>query len=242
MNRWRPETLVGILAGALLICSGCRTAPPPAPPPPPKPWSEPPARTLQVRELADRNKQLQDQLAQLPGSSADEHRQIVAGIFDNFSKMVQLAQGTDMPPNFTNRLMVIIGAQEVLSDSSIPRERMEAVENDGTYAILSSLQQIIDAHLWDDQQLPPMLDDASVAVKQMEFTRGPMHDLDASTALKALGAVMQRVSDDLYEEFGQVPPAAEPAVVPATVPATEAATAPTTEPATAPTTAPTTTP
>lgn len=201
MKRWHRAGLAGVVIGGLMI-AGCRQAPPPLPPPPPAVWQVPAGRSAQARELAQRTDQFEQTLRRLPGATADDHRQIVAAALDTLAKILHLAEGTPVPPDFTNRVAVVEGAQSVLSQSGIPRPRMEAVENEGARAALGSLEQIIADHLSNDDGFGPLLDAAREKVRAMDYSHGPMHDLDASAGLRALAQVVRRVSDDLSAEFG----------------------------------------
>jgi len=207
MKQWQYQTMTSLLAGALTMGSGCKTPPPPMPPQPVAPLNLPPQRVTEARDLAQRDTQLQQSLDQLPGDTTDQHRIIVGAVLEQFDKMLQLAEGENPPPEFANRLQVLEGAQSVLSQIGLPKPRLEAVENDAAHAIQGCLERIVADHVSDDTSLPTMLDAARVAVEKAFVAHGPMHDLDASSAFIAQGKVMQQISSDLYEEFGEYQPA-----------------------------------
>src|SRR4051794_27598096 len=93
MNRKNEIGLRIAAAASLLMIAGC-TKPKPPPPPAPAPvWKAPESRASQTQELAQRVGELDSSLANLPGESMDDHRQRVAEILKNLSKILRLAEG-----------------------------------------------------------------------------------------------------------------------------------------------------
>jgi hypothetical protein len=78
---------------------------------------------------------------------------------------------------------------------------MGAAENQALLAAAAAVGEINWRYLYDDDQLPPLIDALNTKVSAAEKTIGPMHDLDATETFMALQAVVDRVSADMSERF-----------------------------------------
>jgi len=195
-------TAIALLAGAAALGAGCQKPKPPPPAPPPVVWTPPKDRASQVRELVGLVNDVDRDANQLPGSSFDEHRQVVARLLKNLSESLRLAQGSSASvPEFANRLGVVDASQAVIADSGIERPRLEAAENDAVRAAIDALDQIATQQMPDDKQLAQQLDAARAKLDTMYKTPGPMHDLEAADGFKLLSQILRRVSDDLSERY-----------------------------------------
>ena len=220
-------TTIGLLAGTAALGVGCQKPKPPPPAPPPVVWTPPKDRSSQARELVGLVNDVDRDANQLPGSSFDEHRQIVARLLKNLSEALRLAQGPSASrPEFANRLGVVDASQAVIADSGIERPRLEAAENDAVRAAIDALDQIATQQMPDDKQLAQQFDGARAKLDTMYKTPGPMHDLEAADGFKLVTQILRRVSDDLSERYGSSSGAAPQP------PAVEAS--PTSEPSSAP--------
>jgi hypothetical protein len=146
--------------------------------------------------------------------------------------ILQLANGPDQSPQFANRILVIDTAAKTASIPSLPRSRMEAVENEAIQCAYKALVEIQTRYLFDDDQLPPLLDAVNQKADATSSSMGPIHDLDSTEAFRAIQAAVQRITADMAERFGNGPAVDQtPAVAPAPVPAPTTAPAPTSAPA-----------
>src|SRR4051812_42959836 len=126
---------IGLLAVAMLMMAGgCHKPPPPPPPPPPQVWHPPTDRPEQLQELSQRVDEFDSSLADLPGRTTEDHRKMVADALKNLSKILRLARGSDVSPQFTNRVAVVDSSQETLLHSDLARPTLEAAENEAVRA------------------------------------------------------------------------------------------------------------
>ncbi len=250
--------LLALTAGSLVGCT-----PPPAktPPVPITRETVPHSRSAATALMVDHTDHFNALVAQMPGSTGAEHRKLLVGVLRELSSILQLANGAEQSPQFMNRIRVIDAAATTAGDQLIPRARMEAVENQAIHSTYAALGEIQTRFLYDDAQLPPMLDIIDQKAQVADGSIGPMHDLDGTEAFRAIQVMVQQITTDMVDRFGIIPvsdqsaaPVAPPAVAP--VPATQTTPPPTTEaaptpptdaapatlPATAPATLPTTTP
>jgi hypothetical protein len=197
---------IGLITGLLVMATGCRKPPPPPPPPPPPVWQVPAERTDQVRELSERVEEYKTTVAQLDGKSTEQHQRDVAGILDNLSKILRLAQGSVEAPQFRNRVNVIEDGQAVLAQPDMQRSRAEASENEAVRASLDILEPIVTRVAGDDKELPSLLNTARVKLDAMYSATGPMHDLAADDGLQAVSRILEQLSKDLFAQFGEATP------------------------------------
>jgi hypothetical protein len=200
---------------AALVLAGCRETPKPIvlPPAPPS-FSVPANRAEASAALVDRNAHLIADIAQFPGNNAGEHLAILVPTLDDLSKALQLANGPVQSPEFANRIAVIDSAYATASLVDLPRSRMEAVENQALLATSAALQEIKTRYLYDDDQLPPMLDTVGGDVTAAAASVGPLHDTDATHAFRSIEIAIQRISDDMTERFNVGTPLAPPPPAP----------------------------
>jgi hypothetical protein len=251
MIRERHRTFA-IVVAALIAGAGCTSAPKPAPPPPPPAaWTPPATRaesTAQLEPVAD---QFGQQVAQMPGTDGTDHRERAADALGTLSRVLQLVNGPDESPSFANRLNVVKAARETIADPTIPRERLEAAENQALVAAVDALDEVSTRYLFDDEKLPDLVKTARDKVNAALQSQGPMHDVDASTAFTAVDALVRAETDAFIDRFGSfeartrlaqrmgtplpVAPTPPPASAPTTAPgATEPAMPTPASPATAP--------
>jgi hypothetical protein len=220
---------IGLVVAGLIVAGGCRKVPPPPPPPPPVQWQPPPSRPGQVHDLVEQADNLDQAIAKLPGESMDAHRQAYHEALVSLAKAMRLAEGQGASQQFASRVGVVESSRDQLAGANINRPQLEAAENEAIRASLAILDQISTDQLSDDSQLQTQLDTARLTLDPMYTTGGLMHDLVATDGIKAVAAVVRRVSDDLVERVGKVEPTPPPpAPVPAPVP--ETTTAPTSAP------------
>jgi hypothetical protein len=173
--------------------------------------------------LVDHTNAFSQYIDEMPGTGGAEHRRLLVASLDELSKILRLANGSVESPEFINRIGVIDAAEKTASLPSIPRARMEAVENQALHSAYQALSEITTRYLFDDDQLPPLLDAVNDKVSTATGVIGPMHDLDATDAFGAIQAAVQRITDDMVARFtanGPVEqtPASPPATAPATMP------------------------
>jgi hypothetical protein len=137
----------------------------------------------------------------LPGVTAEDHRQVLVALLERLPRMLELANGPDMSPEFSNCISVITAAHSTVNDASVERRRMEAVENQALRAAATACGDIATRYLWDDDQLPPLLQTLNDTVNTADQSVGPMHDLDATYAFEALESVTDRIASDMSERF-----------------------------------------
>jgi hypothetical protein len=216
----------------ILACSvvGCET-PKPVPPPPPVVDTFPATRAEAAMQMVDHSKSFDQYVGQMPGGSGAEHRQLLVSSLTELSTILHLANGKIESPEFETRISVINSAAKTASIRSIPRARMEAVENQALQSAYQALIEIQTRYLFDDDQLPPMLDVVGEKMNTALGVIGPMHDLDATEAFRAIDAAVQRITNDMVARFTANGPVEE---TPAAPVAPAPAPAPTTAPATAP--------
>jgi hypothetical protein len=212
----------------LLAIAGCETTKP-APPQQQVVDTFPATRSEAAMKMVDHTNTFNQDVAQMPGTSGGEHRRLLVGTLQELSIILHLANGKVESPEFTNRLAVIDNSANVASIASIPRARMEGVENESLQAAYQALAEISSRYLFDDDKLPPMVDAIGEKITTAAGTTGPMHDLDATDAFRAIQTVVQRVTDDMLARFTANAPAdttPSPAPVPAAPPTTTPATSP----------------
>src|ERR1700722_17247253 len=129
------QTMMGVVL-AMVVGDGCQPPKPPPPPPPVPVWQVPDERAAQVSELSERIESLNQSIAQLPGTSQGDHQRTAAEILDNLSKILRLAQGTSVTPEFMNRIQLVNDAQAVLAHTNMEPTRAEASENEAVRAAL----------------------------------------------------------------------------------------------------------
>ena len=226
---------IATLAAMITITTGngCKSPPPPAPKPAPPAFAVPANRSQATADLVTRTNQFNFDVARFPGKNADEHQQVLAAVLANLSKILRLANGPVESPEFANGIKVIDAAQTTASKSLLGRSRMEAVENQALRAATGALNEIAQRNLFDDTQLPDLLNKLMTQVYAATLSMGPMHDLDATSAFTALQAVVQQTTNDMVDRFG--PNASAPVPAATVAPAT---TMPTSMPASMPTTMP----
>jgi hypothetical protein len=195
------KMMMGVIVG-VLVGDGCQKPPPPPPPPPPPAWEVPADRPAQVSELSQRIERLNQAISELPGTSQDEHQQSAAEILDNLSKILRLAQGSDVTPKFMNRINVVDEAHAVQVQPDMSAARAEASENEAVRAALDILQPIAVRDEPKDDRLAGLFNSALTKLDAMYATTGPMHDLAAKEGFQALSRVLSRLSDDLVGQFG----------------------------------------
>ncbi len=213
-NRTKMLALVSMIpaaltAGALALTAGCHKAPPPPPPPPPVVWQVPAGHPEQVGELAQRADDIDQTLAQLPGSTLTDHRHIVIDLLANVSKALRLAAGTQTTYAFDNRASLIDHSRAALRQQGVERPQIEAAENEAARAMLDAMDEIVAKHLSDDDQLAAMIQTVREKLDPMYSTDGPMHELVATDEFKGIGQAIRRMSDDLVERFGATKAAAK---------------------------------
>jgi hypothetical protein len=264
VRKWagkRTAVLI-FVAGTFVGCEPPPVKPKPVPVPPPAPMT----RTEMTRALAQEDADFGNDVARLPGISAEDHREALVMLLDRLPRILKLINGDDESPGYKNRVAVIKAARATVSSEGVERRRMEAVENQALQAVAPALAELAARYLYDDTELTGMLENLNVANSVAAGSVGPMHDLDATNAFVNAQAVIDRMTYDLVERFlpEAAPPADQtvtppatpdqsavtpPAPAPAIAPTTDATTAPSTAPAAdattapaTPTTAPTTSP
>ncbi len=246
MMRSRAWT-VTTAAVTTLLAAGCQPKPRPAPPPPPPPpaLTVPQQRAADVNGYRDALARFDTPLADLPGHTQEDHRRLSAEALAALTDALRLAYGTNPPPEFTSDVSVVAAAAATVDVISVPRSRMEAAENQALHAAAVAAGEIAMRVLYDDPGLPPLVSAAAERADAAHVTQGPLHDGDATDALRTLDVVLHRIGDDLHDRFTPAAPAfpapmyAPPAMMmPTTMPSTmpDAAAAP--MPATAPSTMP----
>jgi hypothetical protein len=195
------QTMIG--AGlAMLIGDGCRQPPPPPPPPPPPVWEVPADRPAQVSELTARIAALNQAIEKLPGKSQEEHQQIAVEVLDNLSKILRLAQGSAVNPQFMNRIHLVNDSKAVLARTDMEPTRAEASENEAMRAALDILEPVAARDEPKDVELGEWFNGVRAKLDAMYSATGPMHDLAAKDGFAALSKLLGRMNEDLTSEFG----------------------------------------
>jgi hypothetical protein len=227
-GKW--TALAVVMTATLMGCETHKPAPPVRMAPA---FSVPDNRSAATAALTERTAAFNDAVGDMPGATGGDHREALTAALDELSKILRLANGPVESPEFANRILVIDSAAKTTANPTIPRTRMEALENEALTAASKALAELTSRYLYDDDQLPPMLDALNTACGTALSTNGPGHDLDATEAFRDVATVVQRINDDMVERFGTspatdatAPPAAPPASAPTSAPATEPATAP----------------
>jgi hypothetical protein len=192
---------IGMLAAVLVF--GCHKPPPPKPPPPPVVWTIPDDRTDQVRDLSERVAQYNSAVADLLGQTTQQHQESAAAILDQLAKILRLAQGSNVTPEFASRISVVEGASR--------RTALQPSENEAMRASVDILDSIIARDAAGDQQLAPLMADARAKLEPMYTEEGPMHNLVAADTYEAVGKVLSRLGDDLSAQIGIASSDAAPA-------------------------------
>jgi hypothetical protein len=195
----------------------------------------PATRAEAAMQMVDHLKMFDQYVGQMPGGSGAEHRQLLVSSLKELSTLLHLANGKVESPEFMTRLSVIDSSAKTASLPSVPRTRMEAVENEAIESAYQALLEIQTRYLHDDEQLPPLVQAVGDKMNAAMGIIGPMHDLDATEAFRAIQAAMHRITDDMIARFTANGPMEEsPAAPGAPMPAPKPTPAPTTAPTTAP--------
>ena len=209
---------VATTAAAAAMLAGCQpppTPPPAPPPPPPKPMSVPQQRSADAARFRDALSQYDAHVAMLPGHTEGDHRAAAAAALSDLAAALPVAYGAGPSPAFTADVNVVAAAATTVSVTDVPRARMAAAENQALHAAVSGLRRVADHVLYDDADLPPLLDTAAMAADAGRSTLGPLHDADATSAFGAIGVALHRVDDDFQQRFANV---AEPPPSPSALP------------------------
>jgi hypothetical protein len=217
----KQTTALFVLLAATL--AGCKTSTPAPVAPAPAVMEVPESRSVATAQLVDHAKAFDDIVAQMPGNSGADHRKLLIGALGELSTLLKLANGPVQSPEFANRISVIDEAQKTVGIPSLPYERMTAVENDALHAAAKAFGEIDRRVLFDDDQLPAMIDNLTQKTDAAATVVGPMHDLSAAEAFQSAQLLVKRITDDMQARFGngeQVPATQVVPAVPATAPAT----------------------
>jgi hypothetical protein len=160
--------------------------------------------------LKEQNSKLADSIAMLPGDNAEAHRRIMVDVLDNLPRALRLANGAVESPEFSNAIGTIESAHQTADVYHVPTSRLQAVENQALLAAAAALHEIRDRKMFDDDQLPAMLDNLNKDINKATNTIGPLHDVDVTHAFNTLENVLQRVTNDMNERFGAAGPGTPP--------------------------------
>jgi hypothetical protein len=228
MNRSSSRVWAAVSSAVvgLSLAGGCQEKPKPAPPPPPPP----PALSASQQWSADVGgfeaalSKFDAHLADLPGHSESEHRVAAAAALADLTDAVRLAYGPNPAPGYANDVATIDAAAQAVAIPDVPHGRVVAQENQATHAATSALSTVAGRVLFDDAELPPLIDIATAKAEAARQSQGPLHDGDATDALTALDAVLHRVDADLQGRFAHPMAAGDPvapiAPLPPSMPAT----------------------
>ncbi len=226
----RAWTVAGLTAAvvATLGVGGCQPPPKPAPQPvaPPPPMTVPQARAADASGVDATLSKLSDDAAGLPGHSEADHRAAAAAVLADLNRALRLAYGRDPSPGFTDDVTVVDAAAVTVAMPDVPRGRMEGAETQALHAAAAALGEIATRVLYDDPDLPPLVDAAAARADAARDSQGPLHDGDVTDAVHADQLALNRVSADLDERFNGGPavpvsmvrPTATPTTAPATMP------------------------
>jgi hypothetical protein len=181
---------------AAVLVAGCQKPPPPKPPPPPIVWTVPDDRPDQVRDLSERVELYKSAVAELPGQTTREHQQSATAILDQLAKILRLAQGSNVTPEFANRISVVEKARNLTS--------LHPSENEAVRASIDILESIAARDAAADQDLAPLIAGARAKLEAMYTEDGPVHDVLANEAYDAIGRILTRLNDDLSAQFGNM--------------------------------------
>ena len=220
---------------AVITCVGCvktRTtiAPPPAQPnPPPIVAADPTVRVQTLGRLADAFGRTSNAL---PGDSATQHRQLMAGAFAQLVEILPILQGPNPGAEFRQQLQVVRDAQSELATgpSDLPAD---PTIDTGLRASRDALSAIAQTGFYDQAGLAPLFDRLAAKINELDTVRGPLHQVVTGDAVALTSRIVTGMADTLTHRLAeQTPPTTTPAAeTPATAPATA-----TTEPSTAPAT------
>jgi hypothetical protein len=177
-----------------LLLAGCESAPKARPAAPAAAPPAPVTRSDITRALIDQTNQFDANAELLPGSNAEAHRQILLPLLGELEQILKLGNGPDESPEFKNRLAVIEAARVTVSDPAVNRRRMEAVENQALQSAAPALAQIAARYLYDDDQLPALLQTLNDKNEIAATSVGPIHDVDAANAFAAMQAAVDRIA------------------------------------------------
>ena len=215
--------------------SGCRQPPPPPPPmaPPPPRMSPAQVKSADVKRLDDALARFDDNVERMPGHTQEDHRSAAAGALSALADALRAAHGTGtISPAYTSDLDIVTAAAATVAKPDVPRERMAAAENQAFHAATSALRTVSTRVLFDDAELPPLVDGSADKADAARQQLGPLHDADATDAFRAIQLTLHRVDADLRKRFAGGPPVpmsdrpATPASMPAEAPPAPAATMP----------------
>jgi hypothetical protein len=239
-GKW--TTLAAAVAGGAVLLAGIGCEPPPKPPAPVSAapgFVLPPSRIAAIKVLGPKAKKFSEDVSQFPGVTGADHRKTLVIALDDLTEILQLINGPDQSPEFTNSLATLAQARATATMQSIPYARLVGSENQALAAIDSALTEMSTRFLLDKDQLPALLETLNAKVTAADASEGSMHDLDATYAFQAADAVVQQINSDLQamvlETPGQTAPMTPPTPTPpATIPLTPPAVPPTSAPTSAP--------
>jgi hypothetical protein len=192
MNLTKPLAFAALSIGMFLSC-GCEG---PAPAKPQAAAASTPNRAEQMQMLEQQAVQFHQQVAQLPGSDSEQHRQIAGTALDSLAKILALAQGPSPTLDFANHLDTVEASRAAIQQADVSTHRAEAAENEAIRASIDSLEQIAVARLPDDHRLAELVDAARGTLGQLYSQSGPFHDLSAAKSFTAVDRIVERLSQD----------------------------------------------
>ncbi|MDB5174476.1 MAG: hypothetical protein JWO87_81 [Phycisphaerales bacterium] len=209
-----------ILAGAALagvLLAGCAKQAPTIVPPPPKPNPQPAATSdvaVRVRELGREAEALAGDSGQLPGQG-DDHRRLMHRVFDDLARVLPLLHGPQPDGVFKNRMVSIENSRALLSNSPQGLSIEPAIDT-GLGAAQAALADIARTSYYEQADLGPLLDKLSAKINGLDLVRGPLHQVDAASAVDLTSQIVSKMAAVLAERVSsQSPPTTAPATAPA---------------------------
>jgi hypothetical protein len=213
------------IASAALVCGlagGCANKPPVAAT---QPTTAPAldtasAAALRVRELSHLRDDYAALAHQLPGSSLDEHRQLMGSVFDKLDEILPLLAGSQGDLVFRQHLMVLEDARGELGGNP-PDQTIDPTIDTGLRSAYNALLGIVHGKDFDESQFTASLDDMKVRLDQLDTVQGPTHQVIVAEAVEASSGVIAKAVDALAQRVVVSSADADSTTAPATAPSTQ---------------------
>ncbi|MDB5354566.1 MAG: hypothetical protein JWN24_1019 [Phycisphaerales bacterium] len=203
------------LAGATLaaaLLAGCAKQAPtivPAPKPNPQPQAASDI-AVRVRDLGHEAESLANDSSQLP-AQGDEHRRVMARVFGDLSRVLPLLHGPQPDGVFKNRMVSIENSRALLG-SGPQGLAIEPAIDTGLGAAQAALADIARTSYYEQADLGPLLDKLSAKINALDLVRGPLHQVDAASAVDLTSQIVSKMAAVLAERVSsQTAPSTAPA-------------------------------
>jgi hypothetical protein len=158
------------------------------------------ATSLRVRELSHLNDDYAALSHQLPGSSLDQHRQLMCRIFDKLDEILPLLAGSQGDLVLRQHLMVLEDARAELGGNP-PDQTIAPTIDTGLRSAYNALVGIVHEKDFDQSQFAAALDDMKTRLDQLDSVEGPTHQVIVAEAVGASSTVISKVVDALAQRI-----------------------------------------